>query len=66
MIMSKRNQLNEIRDQKMTNNKFLKAINPRSYLTIRELVIIIFAALGFLYLLANFPLNPITFVYQEI
>ena len=35
-------------------------------LTVLEIVMIFFAALGLLYLIVAFPLDPITFVYQEI
>ena len=35
-------------------------------LTRFEIILIFFAALGFLYVVVAFPLDPITFVYQEI
>jgi hypothetical protein len=38
----------------------------RLNLTRFEIILIFFAALGFLYLVVAFPLDPITFIYQEI
>lgn len=46
--------------------RYLSKINPLKWITPLELCVVFFAALGFLYLVSNFPMTPIKFVYQEI